>query len=139
MSNINYSDIKVNVLIEYNNKRIIGEIQFLLNIFLNFKKRQHSVYSFVRNEPLYNSLFDLKYNKLANENKNDVIYNEIRKYILSQNISDFSLYLQSLTLVEKYYILKDENRDKIVNLMKENEWKKGIELFSVIANKLKES
>ena len=138
LQNINYSDIKVNVLIEYNNKRIIGEIQFLLNIFLNFKKRQHSIYSFIRNAALYNSLFNLQYNN-SNKNKNELIYNGMRKYVLSRNISEFSFYMQSLTLVEKDYILKDENRDKILKLMKENEWRKGIELFSAIVEKLKQT
>ena len=135
LENINYCDIKLNVLLEYNNTRIIGEIQFLLDIFLDFKKRQHSIYSFIRNEALYNSLYDLQCDMC--NNKSDIIYKKLRNVILSQNINDFSLYLQSLTLVEKYYILEQENEEKIMKLMQDNEWKKGMQLFTIIVKKYK--
>ena len=37
LNEFNYCDIKFNVLIEYNNTRIVGEIQFLLS-FMNHAK-----------------------------------------------------------------------------------------------------
>ena len=38
LDKLNYSDVKVNVLLEYNNKRVVAELQFLLSIFLHYKK-----------------------------------------------------------------------------------------------------
>ena len=133
LDKINYSDIKCNILIEYNNIRIIGEIQFLLSIFLNFKKKQHSLYSFKRNKQLYEKLY--KYNKNINDNNNNNIkYNIFNKIILLKNINKFYLNLTNLSLNDKYYILK--NKNKIYKLLDINNWIKGKELFDNIIEKL---
>ena len=39
-----YCDIKMNVIIEYKNVRLIGEIQFIISYMLTAKKQGHSIY-----------------------------------------------------------------------------------------------
>ena len=46
LTDFNYQDVKLNVLIEYKNTRVIGEIQFILSFMLKAKKMGHSIYSF---------------------------------------------------------------------------------------------
>ena len=112
-----------------------GEIQFLLNIFLNFKKRQHSIYSFIRNDVLYDRLYNLQLNMSLN--KNNMFFNRLRKLILSHNLKQFSLFLECLTLPEKYYILDEQNESKIIRLLNENEWGKGKQFFQMFMQRIK--
>ena len=132
LSSLKYCDIKCNVLIEYNNIRIIGEIAFLLKCYLNFKKKQHSIYSFIRNEDLYNKLYN--YNSNISNINNDTKYKLFRKCILSHDINKFYSNLVNLSLKEKYYILKNQHR--IVVLLKQNNWEIGTKLFVNIIAKL---
>ena len=104
--------------------------QFLLSFMLNFKKKEHSIYSFIRNEQLFNNL-----NKYDHGINDDIILHNLRNIIFSQSISQFSLYFEHLSLTNKYYILKNE--DTIYKLLKSNEWKKGIELFNIVCKNLK--
>ena len=48
LSDYTYYDIKFNVIVEYNNTAVIGEIQFLLDFMLEVKKMGHSVYAVKR-------------------------------------------------------------------------------------------
>ena len=68
----------------------------------------------------------------------DNIMNLLTKYIMSRNMSKFSLYFQTMNLYQKYFILK--NKNKIIKLLEQNNWRKGLELFQlVISRHIKES
>ena len=107
---------------------------FLLNTFLEFKKRQNGMYRLIRNESLYSKLFKLESNMSLNVN--DIFFRELRKSILSHNLKQFSSILETLTLSEKYYILNEENKLKIKQLLDENDWSKGSKLFKLVVNRL---
>ena len=51
-----YTDVKFNVLIEYKDIQLIGEIQFLVQFMLDAKKITHSVCGFVRKQDLFEQL-----------------------------------------------------------------------------------
>ena len=50
LSDFHYADIKMNVIVKVGNYKMIAEIQFLLQFFLEAKKIGHTFYSFGRNE-----------------------------------------------------------------------------------------
>ena len=52
----NYGDIKLNVLMEYNNMSLICEIQFLVQFILSSKKILHHFYKIERRESFMNDL-----------------------------------------------------------------------------------
>ena len=135
LSNIDYRDIKFNVLIEYNGIKLIGEIQFLLSLMLIGKKKGHSVYSFVRNKTHYYSS-----HKIVNSNNNndDYIIQLLFQYILLKNLSKFYNLLLNLNHFNKKYVLNSENQNRILKFLKENDWKKGEKIF-VYFSKLHET
>ena len=90
ISKYNCCDIKLNVLIEYKNIRLIGEIQFLLNWMLNAKKLGHSLYGYVRNYDLIKQISMLYYQydnnkESANENENN---NDNNNILLQKQVSN---------------------------------------------------
>ena len=122
-TNINkfqYCDIKVNMLIEYNNVKLIGELQFLLSFMLTSKKMSHIVYSFVRNETFFNNL-----NKLAFESKEKVM----NKIILNQNAGLLSNLLENCSDIDKeHFLLKQEFYE---TFLKDSQWTRGTKLFEL--------
>ena len=124
LKSFDYCDIKCNVLIEYYNIKIIGEIQFLLSFMLDAKKMSHKTYSFLRKEELYRKLY-----QLSQFDENSLL-NKLSKIILSHNINQLSKFFETMSLKEKYFVLKNEN--VIVNILKENKWKKGEKLLQLV-------
>lgn len=55
----NYVDIKFNVVIEYNNQCIIGELQFLLKFLLKAKKIGHKLYGIIRRREFIDSTYEM--------------------------------------------------------------------------------
>ena len=129
--NIEYADIKLNVLIEVNNMRMIGEIQFLLSIFLKSKKKMHSIYSVLRNEDYFKQLYllnnNFNINKIEFENQ---LNNQIKRIILTKNMSQFSKLLQDCNQNEMKFIIV--NQKNIKQFIQDNQWKKGSELFDSV-------
>ena len=124
----NYADIKMNLLIEYNDKRIIGEIQFLLKFMLNAKKIGHSYYSFYRKKEYYEKLDKINNSLMNNHN---VIENVLKTQILSQNKNVFSKILHLLMKNEKLHLIKNSN---ILKKLQQSQWKKGEAIFQSICN-----
>ena len=129
-----YCDVKCNVLIEYNNVRIIGEIQLLLSSMLNAKKKGHSIYSFQRRAPFYNQLAKLIHCD-SDENLNQFISSQLQSMIFSRNTQKLSFFMQTLTKVEKEYLLKNEKQ--VCQLFNQNGWKRGANLFQLTIVKCK--
>ena len=100
---------------------------------LEFKKKQHSIYSFVRNETFYNSLHDL-YNNMGG-NADETVFKTLQKLALSHNMRDYTLFFENLSLSDKFFVLKNEK--KIVTLLNESNWRKGTKLFTIVCEKLK--
>ena len=70
----NYGDIKFNVLIEYNNMSLIGEIQFLLSMMLNNKKKCHALYNIIRQEDFINNMKNILSVTSNNNNKQEQLF-----------------------------------------------------------------
>eukprot|EP01083_Nonionella_stella_P042732 115382_1 len=60
LDNLQYTDIKFNVIIEAFGKSIVGEIQFLLEIMSNFKLVAHALYGIERQQEFVSNLKQLK-------------------------------------------------------------------------------
>ena len=141
LNEFTYYDIKFNVAIDMqavdtknsqnrsarmdnNSSSLIGEIQFIVKFMLDAKKMGHSIYSFVRKK----DLFDKICNKLENESNNkQEIEKNIKQMIISQNLTQFSLFFQIFSENEKDFVLN--NKEMILNFLKENKWNKGTKLF----------
>ena len=66
-----------------------------------------------------------------------ILWNKLRKCILSQNLTQFSLFVQNLTSCEIKYCTKQQ--EKIEKLLKQNQWQKGEKFWkSVVVTKLNE-
>ena len=120
-----YGDIKANVIIEYKNMRIVGELQFLLSFCLEAKKIGHAFYSFLRKKEFYDEL-RLNTNK---ENLGQVVKSMILTYVLSKNKDKLAQLLQTMNQEEVKNVMNQENVKTIVNLIKANQWNKGLQLF----------
>lgn len=128
VNSFNYCDIKCNVLIEYNNVKIIGEIQFLLGFMLDAKKLGHSIYSFQRKQEFYDKLSSTK--EQDNNNDNNIIVHRLHSIISSKNMAKFSSYLEATTnLNEKLFIVQNEKN--ITQMLQQHHWTKGINLFQL--------
>lgn len=55
---VTYSDVKFNVVVNYQHKSIIGEIQFILSPMVEAKKKLHQLYEVERNEEFFASSFN---------------------------------------------------------------------------------
>ena len=64
-----YADMKLNVIIKGNTNNIIGEVQFLLSPMLNFKKKEHNLYSVQRQETFIKSSLSLILPRLLDTDK----------------------------------------------------------------------
>ena len=125
LSLFDYCDIKLNVIIEYFDIQIIGEIQFLLEFMLMAKKKGHSIYGFIRNEDYFKQL-----NQISNDENQ--FYLQFQKIILLKNIKQFSSFLQNCSNKEKSIV--EKQKDKLILLIKQNQWKKGLKLFHLFVN-----
>lgn len=140
-----YCDVKINVLIETANTKLIGEIQFVLDFMLEAKKMGHVYYSFLRNRDLYNEIYtdNLTKNKFKdncinidkNKDKNDNYLDSLKSMVLNQNyeeLTNFILYGNFNNVIKYYTNNKDNSNDVIsllVQLCKQNDWQKGLKLL----------
>ena len=115
-----YCDIKINVLIEYNGMKLIGELQFMLDFMLKAKKMSHRLYSFVRNESYFQSL-----ERMNSQSKGKLL----KKIILNQNVKFFSNFLDDCNDDDKKMLL--DNKDSYNQLFQDTQWQKGAELFEL--------
>ena len=124
-----YCDLKCNVLVESKGVRLIGEIQFLLDVMLKLKTMGHKVYKFTRKEEYYNGTFNtLTYNQPFIKN----IDNKLRKIITQQDFNKLKKLLLFLTNDQDRNYVKN-NKQKLIDQMKLNKsrpWNKGIRLLS---------
>ena len=119
-----YKDIKCNILIEHNNVRLIGEIQFILTFMLETKKKQHKIYSLLRKEDLFTELNTFYYR----DDRDTQEY--LNSMIMNQNFIALSLFFQTMNDNESNYILK--NKSYIDDLFSLSNFEKGEKLFRSI-------
>ena len=122
LNKFEYADIKFNVLIKTDEVSFVGEIQFLLKFMLIAKKKQHSIYGFVRNETFFNELANIVYNNDCDEKEK-----QIKTYILSENMSNWSKFLETALPFDKKYIF--DNKKNISECLAQNSWDKGRRLL----------
>ena len=84
----------------------------------------HSISSITRKKELFKKL-----SKMIRDDNDESILQRIIKCILSHNATKFSLYLETMNLYEKYFILKNEII--IFDLLHQNKWQKGVLLFQL--------
>ena len=53
----------------------------------------------------------------------------LKRVIFSHNMTQLSLLLQTMTKKEKHFVLK--HKEQLSQLLKENQWKKGLKLFNL--------
>ena len=122
-----YRDIKCNVLIEHENTRLIGEIQFILSFMLNTKKKQHKIYALLRKKKLFDQLNELFYDKRKCE-----ISEYLHLIIMNQNINKLSAFFQTMNKDELNYIMK--NKKHILHLFQLSQFEKGEKLYQMVVN-----
>ena len=134
INEFNYTDIKMNVLIECNEMSIIGEIQFLLSFMLEAKKIGHSFYAFQRKQEYFEKLNQL--NILLANKDGTFVRNALQTQILSQNKNTFSrlLHLLNDDELEIVRAMKMENGNdvSVLTKLKQNHWRKGEKIFKSI-------
>ena len=84
----NYCDIKINVIIEYNNICLIGEVQFLLKFMLKVKTMGHSLYNVKRRKDFMNqvnTITDALYNDESKNKKESKLTQRIVAAIQKQD------------------------------------------------------
>ena len=114
---LDYSDIKINVLVKVHNVSMIGEVQFLLSFMENFKNRAHGTYRFMRKESFFNQLSDLYYDTSKENDLLNIIatknFTNFEKLMLYFDVSNFDINPIKLLLM----------------LYNEYAWEKGCLLF----------
>ena len=129
LSSFDYCDIKFNVVVRpftsKSNDILFAEIQFLAKFMLDAKKLGHSIYSFNRKENLIKNLSN-NCNTHSHLNRDDVDDN-VKRMIFSQNLSQFSIYLETVNHIEWKYILS--KKDVFMEFIQLNKWSKGATLF----------
>ena len=90
---------------------------------LDAKKMGHSIYSFARKGELFN-----KINSICDINNinSKYITTEIKKMIVSKNLSKFSLYFKNINDNEYKWIVS--NKDIFLNLLEQTKWSKGLQI-----------
>ena len=131
LTDFDYQDVKLNVLIEYKNIRVIGEIQFILSFMLKAKKMGHSIYSFNRKKQLFDKLYNMCSNDKNIHNK-EMMESNLHSMILTRNMFKFSLFCQTMNRYEKEYVV--ENYKRLDNFMQDNHWNKGRKLLNIVTN-----
>ena len=104
---------------------------------LNAKKMGHSVYSFQRKKDYFMKLNNIINHDIAIDYKNNNLLINLRNKIVHKNMESFSLFFETLTLKEKYLILKNENLIK--NFLNSSKWIKGNKYFDLIFKHIRES
>ena len=92
---------------------------------LNAKKLGHSIYSFSRKGELFK-----KINKSCNINVNingKIIENKLKRMIITKNLLKFSLYFENTN--EKELIFISSIKHILLDMLDQNEWKKGKNVF----------
>ena len=126
-----YCDIKYNVLISGANKNggLIGEVQFLVKYMLDAKKMGHSSYSFVRKQDLFE-----KIHQKCENNSVKSMENILNRMIVTQNLSQFSLFLENMNNNESKYV--ESNCKLLMLFLTQNQWTKGIKLLQGYVKRL---
>ena len=91
---------------------------------LDAKKMGHSIYSFARKKELFEKVNLIIDNNIVNK---EYINKQLKQMILSQNLSKFSLYFETISEKEYSYILS--NKQLFINSVNQNKWSKGLKLF----------
>lgn len=128
-----YFDILANVLVECNGTKMITQLRFCLSCIYKWCNNMQLARDFLSNEICFNRLRHLSNDKFRNNDK--LILKRLYPIILCHNIDKFSAYLESNNLYETYYLFKNETF--IANLLKQNEWKLGSQLFEYILKERK--
>ena len=116
----NYCDLKLNVLVSYDNISIIAEIQFLLKFMGNFKIIAHPLYGIIYN------IKNIKKELLDDKQK------QIVKYCIKGNIKNIALFMLHYN-IKSFQQLLDQQRGKakqcLLTVLCENGHIKPIKIF----------
>ena len=91
---------------------------------LDAKKMGHSIYSFLRKQELFEKIHQICD---TNEINNQYINKKLKRMIMTQNLSNFSKYLETIKQNEFEFI--SSNKEIFINLLSETKWKKGLNVF----------
>ena len=123
-SSLGYCDIKCNILIEFENIAIIGEVQFLLSFMLKAKRMSHKLYEFERKKEYFYKLNEI----ISYSHNHELIINKMNHIIAVNDWNKLSQLLLYCDENEANYLTK--YKENIISLMKQNKWKKGLRLFN---------
>ena len=124
-----YRDIKCNVLIEYQKKRIIGEIQFILKFMLNAKKRDHKVYELKRKDELFHSLHKQFY---QDRNDREKLYDRLAAIGVNHNMNQLCLFLQTMNSFERKFIETQDEQGNVIKCFQDCKFAKGLTMLSLL-------
>lgn len=124
MDKLEYCDLKVNVLVDFNNIRLVGEIQFVLSWMIHVKKSRHKLDEFARKQAYYNQMNKMA---VASSSRDESLKSGINYIIVTQNYDRLSNLLLYFDSNEKDFMLN--NQKYIRKLMVDSQWSKGVKLF----------
>ena len=124
LADYSYADIKMNVLVETSNYKMIAEIQFLAKFMLKAKKMGHIFYGFVRNDIALNQIKNLN----TTQNSNNLTIKDWIRMIATQN---YQALVMHILYSDAIVAFKDKQKDfhKLLHLCKKNKWNKGHRLL----------
>ena len=132
LDDYHYADIKMNVIIKVGDYKMVAEIQFLLQFFLDAKKIGHSFYAFVRNEEVYQTIDNMM--KCDNNSK----LNQLKRAIATMNsklLNHFVLYGTLDSIINS--LAKDKKTSQCQYLLQlSKNWKSGTKLLKDAFSKL---
>ena len=129
INNFGYADIKLNILLEYNEFRIVGELQMLLSFMIKAKKMGHSIYSFCRKKDYFEKIGNIINSYKSNFNDKEMFL-RMKKIIFSHNMQQLSLFFQTMNIKEINFLLR--NKDEVSSLFKQSQWQRGLKLFELV-------
>ena len=142
-----YCDIKANIIVEYDKKRMIGEVQFIAKFMLNAKKKGHKYYNFLRNQTLYHQI-----KSVVNDSDNyQYQFERLRMIIITKDYTQLSQYVLfgKLDKIIHYFDNKNKNKNKnnnsnlngsvnvvqqLLSLCDLSDWTKGKDLLKDATN-----
>lgn len=110
---------------------LFGFVFLMKSIMVQAKKAGHFIYSFIRKKDLFDQLSTM-ITTTGKDKKNymDNILFEMNKLVLTRNMSQLSLFFETMNSYEKFVILKNEA--KIKQFFKQNDWSKGLKLYQLV-------
>eukprot|EP01084_Bolivina_argentea_P174843 302834_1 len=122
-----YCDIKFNVVIEFKDIAMIGEIQFLLDWMQEAKVLGHSLYGFVRNEEYVKELSIEWYENMTENDRMSELLNIVA--IKNYKRLEKQLLYGDLKQIFNIKFMQNGKENTLEDLLVQNRWKKGLKLY----------